>query len=263
MKTSERQDDARTQDLPPGHPSRVEARNIMEQQHEAPGYVAPWNLAPATGEEGKADIRIGVLALQGAFREHILHFQALGVVATEVKNPQDLQNIDGLAIPGGESTAMVLIAERQGMLPPLQDWVKRGRPTWGTCAGMILLAKEIEEGAKDTGQSTLEGMDICVSRNYFGRQAQSFEAELSCPAVRSATGPDASCQAIFIRAPCIMQTKPGVEVLARLSAARNPRGEEVVVAARQGPLLACAFHPELTSDRRWHEYFVEMVTSCM
>lgn len=232
----------------------------MEVQHDAPGYVAPWNLTngPASSETATQGSTIGVLALQGAFREHILHFQALGLNATEVRKPADLESIDGLVIPGGESTSMWLIAERQGILEPLRRWVKEGRATWGTCAGMIMLAKEIE-GQKEGGQATLEGMDIVVNRNYFGRQAQSFEADLSCPTVNAVLGGGDECRAIFIRAPCILSASSGVDVIGRLPGANSPRGEEVIVAARQGPMLVCAFHPELTEDRRWHQYFAQMV----
>jgi len=231
----------------------------MMVQHDAPGYVAPWNLKASTSSVASdGTLRIGVLALQGAFREHILHFQAQGVHAIEVKNASDLDDIDGLTIPGGESTSMVLIAERQGILDSLRQWVKDGRPTWGTCAGMIMLANEVD-GQKDGGQGTLGGMDILVSRNHFGRQAQSFEANVSCSALQHMVGGTPECQAIFIRAPCIQKAKLGVEVIGQLPANNNPKGEEAIVAARQGPFLACAFHPELTQDGRWHEYFAGMV----
>jgi len=224
----------------------------MEMPHDAPGYVAPWNLEPAAKQRG-ASTKIGVLALQGAFREHVLHLQKCDVEAVEVKQPADLADLHGLVIPGGESTAMALIAKRQGILPALQDWVAARRPTWGTCAGMIMLAKEID-GSTPGGQESLRAMDTVVSRNYFGSQLASFEAPLACTVLG-----EEACRAIFIRAPSFIRTKEGVEVLAVLRAEDHAQAEDVTVAARQGPFLACAFHPELTDDLRWHQYFVGIV----
>ena len=193
---------------------------------------------------------IGVLALQGAFVEHIHLLRSLGVVAIAVRKPEQLANLDGLIIPGGESTTMGLIAERWGFVEPLRQWVHSGRPTWGTCAGMILLA-ERATGQKQGGQPLLGGLRVTVNRNYFGRQTDSFETMLAVPHFGDHPFP-----AVFIRAPAITEVGTGVEVLATLLTAI---GETVIVALRQGSILATAFHPELTHDNRWHQLFVEMV----
>jgi pyridoxal 5'-phosphate synthase pdxT subunit len=197
-------------------------------------------------------LKIGVLALQGAFIEHIEMLRRLGVDAVEVRKPEQLHDLDGLIIPGGESTTMGLVAERWGLVVPLRDWVKAGRPTWGTCAGMILLA-ERAEGQKQGGQPLLGGLDVLVNRNYFGRQVDSFETELHVP-----RWGDELFHAIFIRAPAIIAVGPQVEPLAHVT---TPTGETVIAAVRQQNLLATAFHPELTPDPRWHAFFVEMVRS--
>lgn len=178
----------------------------------------------------------------------------LGVGAIEVRKPAQLDGLDGLVIPGGESTSMGLIAERWGLVDPLRAWVGAGRPTWGTCAGMILLADRAA-GQKQGGQTLLGGLNVTVSRNHFGRQIHSFETDLPMP-----TDPERAEEppfpAIFIRAPAILQVGEGVRVLARV---RTHDGNEVIAAVQQGPLLATAFHPELTNDLRWHRYFIERV----
>jgi pyridoxal 5'-phosphate synthase pdxT subunit len=193
---------------------------------------------------------IGVLALQGAFREHVKILQGLGVRAVEVRKPAELDGLDGLIIPGGESTSMALIAERWGLVEPLRRWVHEGHPTWGTCAGMILLA-ERATGQKQGGQALVGGLDMTVNRNYFGRQVDSFEADLEVLVLG-----EEPVHAVFIRAPAVVEVGPGVDVLAQIE--RNG-AEPVTVAARSGPLLATAFHPELTDDPRWHQLFVQMV----
>jgi 5'-phosphate synthase pdxT subunit len=193
---------------------------------------------------------IGVLALQGAFAEHIKLFGRLGVQAIEVRKPEQLDDLDGLVIPGGESTSMGLIAQRWGLVEPLRDWVAGGKPTWGTCAGMILLSKRAT-GQKLGGQILIGGLDVTVNRNYFGRQVNSFETLLDAPQLGDEPYP-----AVFIRAPAIVEMGPMVESLAALP---GRDGEIVHVAVRQGPILATAFHPELTADLRWHRLFVEMV----
>ena len=193
---------------------------------------------------------IGVLALQGAFVEHIHLLRGLGVAFVEVRKPEQLVDLDGLIIPGGESTTMGLIAERWGLVAPLRQWVHSGRPTWGTCAGMILLA-EHATGQKQGGQPLLGGLHVTVNRNYFGRQTDSFEALLAVPQFGERPFP-----AVFIRAPAITEVGTDVEVLATLP---TTTGEAVIVALRQGSILATAFHPELTHDNRWHQLFVEMV----
>ena len=195
-------------------------------------------------------LTIGILALQGAFAEHAHKVRQLGARAVEVRNTEELATLDGLIIPGGESTSMGLIAERWGLVAPLRAWVHNGRPTWGTCAGMILLA-ERATGQKQGGQPLLGGLDVTVNRNYFGRQVDSFEALLDAPLLGSDPPP-----AVFIRAPAITEIGATVEPLAQLTSAR---GERVYVAVRQGAILATAFHPELTPDLRWHRLFLAMV----
>ena len=197
--------------------------------------------------------RIGVLALQGAFREHIAMLKRLNVEAVEVRLAQELDGLDGLVIPGGESTSMGLVAERWGLVEPLRRWVRGGKPTWGTCAGMILLA-ENATGQKLGGQALIGGLDVTVNRNYFGRQVDSFEADLDVPALG-----DTPFHAVFIRAPAITAVAEGIETLSTV-ASLGDETESVIAAVRKGPILATAFHPELTDDLRWHRYFVRVVT---
>ncbi|MBX2998422.1 MAG: pyridoxal 5'-phosphate synthase glutaminase subunit PdxT [Caldilineaceae bacterium] len=194
---------------------------------------------------------MGVLAVQGAFREHIQILEGLGVRAVEVRKPEQLAELDGLIIPGGESTSMALIAERWGLVEPLRRWVHSGKPTWGTCAGMILLAEQAV-GQKQGGQALLGGLDVTVNRNYFGRQIHSFEADLAVPALG-----DPPFRAVFIRAPAITETGERVEVLSEINS--EEADDAVAVAVRSGSLLATAFHPELTADTRWHQLFIDMV----
>lgn len=186
---------------------------------------------------------IGVLALQGDFREHREALERLGASAPEVRLPKDLEGLDGLIIPGGESTSIARLMRTSGLLDPLRKLAADGVPIWGTCAGMILLAKRLDE----TGMPALLAMDIAVRRNAFGRQVDSFEADLMVPVLG-----DPPFHAVFIRAPVIEAVGPGVEVLTRL-----PDGTPV--AAREGHLLATAFHPELTRDSRFHRFFLREV----
>ena len=202
-----------------------------------------------------SQLRIGVLALQGAFREHINMLAQLGVDAVEVRLAEQLPELDGLIIPGGESTSMGLVAERWGLVNPLRNWVHAGRPTWGTCAGMILLAEDAT-GQKRGGQALIGGLDVTVNRNYFGRQVDSFEAELNVPALG-----DEPFHAVFIRAPAITAVTSGVQTLATVAAA-GAENEEVIAAVRKGAILATAFHPELTGDLRWHRYFLQIAEEC-
>lgn len=188
-------------------------------------------------------MNVGVLALQGDFAEHIAVLARLGIEARPVRLPEELAGLDGLVIPGGESTTIGRLMADYGLLSPIQDLAGRGLPIWGTCAGLILLAKE----ASDLDSGRLDLMDIAVERNAFGRQVDSFEADLDVEAL----GPP-SFRAVFIRAPVIQRVGPQVEVLARLDGG-------LPVAARQGHLLATAFHPELADDLRFHEYFLTMV----
>lgn len=195
-------------------------------------------------------MNVGVLALQGDFAEHIAVVARLGIQARQVRLPEELAGLHGLVIPGGESTTISRLMADYGLLSPIQDLASRGLAIWGTCAGLILLAKEASDLDSDrpacrTGR--LDLMDIAVQRNAFGRQVDSFEAYLDVEAL----GPP-SFRAVFIRAPVIQRVGPQVEVLARLDGG-------LPVAARQGPLLATAFHPELADDLRFHEYFLRMV----
>jgi len=195
-------------------------------------------------------MRVGVLALQGDFAEHAKVLAHIGTEPVEVRLPQHLEGLNGLIIPGGESTTIGQIAKRWGLLEPIRAFARSGRPLLGTCAGMILMAKEVVDGIP--GQPLLELMDITVRRNAFGRQVDSFEADLEIPALG-----EPPFHTIFIRAPLIERVKEGVEVLARLEPALSgAEGEGTVVAARQGNLLVAAFHPELMDDDRFHRYFV-------
>ena len=184
--------------------------------------------------------RVGVLAVQGAFAEHAAALAAAGAEPAEVRVPGDLEGVDAIVLPGGESTTLGLVAEGSGLLSALRARIDDGLPALGTCAGMIVLARATTRGA----QPLVGGMDIVVRRNAFGRQVASFEAPLDVPAF----GPE-PVDAVFIRAPWIEEAGPGVEVLARHSG----HG----VAARQGDLLVTAFHPELSEERRFHEWLVE------
>jgi 5'-phosphate synthase pdxT subunit len=187
--------------------------------------------------------KIGVLALQGDFAEHALALARTGVEAVEVRLPEHLDGLDGLIIPGGESTTIARLLDAYALLEPLRARSRAGFPTWGTCAGAIILA----ERAPGLDRPNLAAMDIGVQRNAFGSQVDSFETQLSVPAIGGEPFP-----AVFIRAPIIEEVGPGVEVLARLD-------NDVIVAARQGSLLATSFHPELTADDRFHSYFCRMV----
>ena len=192
---------------------------------------------------GFSDLTIGVLALQGAFIEHVQMLQRLGAHPREVRLPSDLDGLDGLIIPGGESTTIGKLLVHYDLLAPLRRLVDSGFPIYGTCAGTILLAKDI--GGLD--QPLLATMDLVVERNAFGRQLQSFETD-----VKIAGLGDAPFRAIFIRAPAITSTGPGVDVLASLE-------NGTIVAARQDSLLVSCFHPELTDDDRFHRAFLEQV----
>ena len=181
-------------------------------------------------------MKIGVLALQGAFAEHLDTLRAIGVDGVRVREPADLEGISGLILPGGESTTMRLGIERWGLRGPLLDFARTGAPLFGTCAGMIVLAREIAGGE----QPILPLLDVTVERNAFGRQLESFEAELSVPILG-----DTPVHGIFIRAPVIERTGPDVDILARLEDGR-------IVAVRERNLLATAFHPELAGETRFH-----------
>ena len=188
---------------------------------------------------------IGILALQGDFIEHTAVLQRLGVSAREVRTAPQLADLDALIIPGGESTTMAKLMDIYGLREPLLAHAWAGRPVWGTCAGMVLLANRLIESRPEP----LGLMDMLVQRNGFGRQVDSFETDLEVEGMGG--GP---MHAVFIRAPLVCETGPGLQVLARLESG-------AVVAARQGNLLATAFHPELTPDNRLHRYFLDLVAA--
>jgi 5'-phosphate synthase pdxT subunit len=196
---------------------------------------------------------VGVLALQGDVREHLSALRASGARAGAVRRVTELSEVDGLVIPGGESTTISRLLETFGLLEPLRDRIASGMPAYGSCAGMILLASKVLDGRED--QHQLGGLDIIVRRNAFGRQVDSFEEDLDMAGV-----PGGPVHAVFIRAPWVESASPEVDVLATVpdtptAAAAAGR----IVAVRQGPRLATAFHPELTGDTRVHRLFVEMV----
>jgi 5'-phosphate synthase pdxT subunit len=195
--------------------------------------------------------KIGVLALQGAFIEHLKMLRRLGAEAVEVRLPRELDDLQGLIIPGGESTTISKLAATYGLTEPIKDMAGRGKPVWGTCAGLILLAKNVE----GMEQPLVGVMDLTVQRNAFGRQVDSFEVDIPVPALETVSEPEEKGRpfhAVFIRAPVIASAGQAVEVLSHLT-------EGSIVAARQGGLLATAFHPELTDDTRFHRYFMRMV----
>jgi len=186
-------------------------------------------------------VKIGVLGLQGAVREHVRSVEASGAEAVIVKKVEQLEEIDGIIIPGGESTTMRRLIDKYEFMEPLRSFAEQGKPLFGTCAGLILLAKQLV----DYKESHLGLMDIKVERNSFGRQRESFEAELMIPGIAE------DFVGVFIRAPHIVEAGENVEVLAK--------HDGRIVAAREGQFLGCSFHPELTDDHRFTGYFVKMV----
>ena len=188
------------------------------------------------------DQRAGVLGLQGDFREHLETFARLGAAAIDVRRPEQLDAIDALIIPGGESTTIGKLAERYGFIPKLRERIAAGMAVWGTCAGAIFLARDVPGHP----HPILGAMDLTVRRNAFGRQRESFEADLDVPRLGAAP-----FHAVFIRSPLIARVGDGVEVLSTL-----PGG--AIVAVRQDRLLATSFHPELTRDDRFHAYFLAL-----
>jgi 5'-phosphate synthase pdxT subunit len=195
---------------------------------------------------GPARQRVGVLALQGDVREHSLALSKLGASVVEVRTPGDLASVDSLVLPGGESTTMSLLLEAGGLLDPLAGRLKEGMPAFGTCAGMILLAREIVDGRED--QHHLGAIDITVRRNAFGRQIDSFETDLHVD------GLERDFHAVFIRAPLVERVGPGVDVLARVE---GSDGRARPVLCRQGNVMVAAFHPELSDDIRLHRMFLQ------
>ncbi|WP_018350152.1 pyridoxal 5'-phosphate synthase glutaminase subunit PdxT [Longispora albida] len=195
------------------------------------------------------DLIIGVFALQGDSREHLEALAECDVVARPVRRPEELATVHGLVIPGGESTTMSKLVGIFGLLDPIRERIKGGMPVYGSCAGMIMLADEVLDGRDD--QVTFGGIDMVVRRNAFGRQVDSFEADVDIEGLEGDP-----FHAVFIRAPKVESVGEGVEVLARIS---GGEADGTIVAVKQGNLLATAFHPELTGDLRVHSLFVDMV----
>ena len=196
---------------------------------------------------------IGVLALQGDVREHLAALAGAGALARPVRRPDELAEVDGLVVPGGESTTMAKLAAAFGLLEPLRERVRGGMPAYGSCAGMIMLADKILDGRDD--QETIGGIDMIVRRNAFGRQNESFEAAVAMTGIEGG-----AVEGLFIRAPWVESVGAAVEVLATV---RSGESGTHPVAVRQGNLLATSFHPELTGDHRVHELFVEMVRTAV
>lgn len=229
-------------------------------------------------EDRLLTIHVGVLALQGAFEEHLSHLRSLDsrIRVSEIRRPEELDGLDGLVIPGGESTAFAIIGKRIGMFEALKAWRKKmNRPMWGTCAGLIVLANNVDKQKKG-GQALVGGLDVRVARNFFGSQLNSFESDIDPPPSTSSPSSsrtdgddddggrktkkqkathDDPFRGVFIRAPAVVETGPDVQVLSRV----NVSGKSSIVAVQQGRLMATAFHPELTNDNRYHGYFVDMV----
>eukprot|EP00127_Corallochytrium_limacisporum_P003947 Clim_evm32s155 gene=Clim_evmTU32s155 len=237
-----------------------EPDSVLEQRALYSDEVNVTN-AGAAGS-GDARLKIGVLALQGDFMEHrnLLKQVSDDIEVVEMRSKADLESteIQGMIIPGGESTTMALIAEIEGLLEPLRDFCRR-KPVWGTCAGMIFLSTEVTHGKKG-GQTTLGVLDATVDRNHFGRQIHSFEADVDIPLFHDVESNTANSTLVFIRAPSASAIGPGVKVLAEVTDVhQNCPSERCMVALQQGHILATSFHPELTNDMRWHQYFVRMV----
>lgn len=189
-------------------------------------------------------MKIGVLAVQGDFREHLQAVKDCGEEGMEVRRSSELDICDALILPGGESTAISLLAQTYGLFEPIRRWIAQGMPTYGSCAGMILLADRLMDGAP--GQETFGGMDMTVRRNAFGRQGQSFESIL--------TFESHTLSAVFIRAPWVEEIGQGIEVMSTVT---SPDGLSHPVAVRQSNLLATSFHPELTHELAVHRYFID------
>jgi 5'-phosphate synthase pdxT subunit len=192
-------------------------------------------------------MKVGVLALQGDVREHFRALEDCGVTPVAVRRPREIEEIDALVIPGGESTTIAHLAQTFGVFELIQKRIRAGLPIYGSCAGMILMAERILDAIE--GQRTFGGLDITVRRNAFGRQVDSFESDISFSGL-------ITMRAVFIRAPWVEDVGPNVEVLARVD---GPDGLNHAVAVRQGRLLATSFHPELTGDNRIHSFFIEEV----
>lgn len=210
---------------------------------------------------------VGVLALQGDVREHARALGECGAQAVSVRRPSELAAVDGLVIPGGESTTIDKLSRIFGMREPLMERIASGMPVYGSCAGMIMLAREIADPALDLAgnpQQTLGGLDITVRRNAFGRQVDSFETALDFHGLAPAGEPETPLHAVFIRAPWVERVGAGVEVLATVALPQDPQNARIepevrAVAVRSQHLLATSFHPEVTGERRIHELFIRMI----
>jgi 5'-phosphate synthase pdxT subunit len=201
----------------------------------------------------RGDLVVGVLGLQGDVREHLYALAACDVIGRPVRRPEEVDSIDALVIPGGESTTMSKLAVEFGLLEPIRKRIAEGMPAYGSCAGMIMLATEVLDGRAD--QQTFGGIDMTVRRNAFGRQVDSFEGSVSLDGVAGEP-----FHAVFIRAPWVERAGPAVSVIARIDS--GPAAGRIV-AVRQRHLLATAFHPELTGDLRVHRHFVEMTRAAL
>lgn len=227
------------------------------------GSVVGGRDAPTyAGRVSSSIVRIGVLAVQGDVREHVHALGGLGVHVSTVRRPGELDEVEALVIPGGESTTMDKLIRAFDLQEPLRKRIADGMPVYGSCAGMIMLADRIADARPD--QQTLGGLDITVRRNAFGRQVDSFEEDLHIPAIAEVTtapaGHPSTFKAVFIRAPWVEEVGDGVEVLATVEA--GPAAGRVV-AIRAGNLLATSFHPEVTGDHRIHDYFTQMVRASL
>ncbi|AOT04789.1 pyridoxal 5'-phosphate synthase glutaminase subunit PdxT [Arthrobacter sp. U41] len=227
------------------------------------------NPSSALPSRAGSGLRIGVLALQGDFREHLHSVEDAGATGIGVRRPAELDGLDGLIIPGGESTTIDKLSRAFGLRDPLRRRIQEGLPVYGSCAGMILLAEEITDPAKDLAgnpQQTFGGLDITVRRNAFGRQRESFETDLDFKGLEfSATAAGvAPVHAVFIRGPWVERVGAGVQVLAKVEPSRASHPEALagtarIVAVRSGKLLATSFHPEVTGEKRVHELFIRMI----
>jgi 5'-phosphate synthase pdxT subunit len=195
-------------------------------------------------------VRVGVLALQGDVREHLAALESAGAEAVPVRREEELAKVDGLVLPGGESTTMVKLAKAFDLLDPIRERIGAGLPAYGSCAGMILLADRVDTGGSPL-EATIGGIDMTVRRNAFGRQVDSFEEDLAVEGVEGEP-----MRAVFIRAPWVEEVGPAAEAIGRVATGEHAGR---IVAVRQGGLLATSFHPELTGDGRIHAYFCEMV----
>jgi pyridoxal 5'-phosphate synthase pdxT subunit len=195
---------------------------------------------------------IGVLAIQGDVREHVRSLEACGANTVAVRRPEHLAGLNGIVLPGGESTTISRLLVFQGLLEPLTHAIASGLPAYGSCAGMILLSTELLDGRPD--QRTLGGIDMTVRRNAFGTQVESFESDLDAPALGAAP-----VRAVFIRAPWVERIGTDVQVLATVTSPDTQGAADRIVAVREGACMATSFHPELTDDHRVHQYFLEIV----